>query len=61
MSKEYRPEIDVTPVLTPSQHAYYQSLIGILHWMVELGQVDICLEVSMLSSHLTMLRKGHLQ
>ena len=61
MSKEYRPEVDISPVLTPSQHAYYQSLIGMLHWMVELGRVDICLEVSMLSSHLAMPREGNLQ
>lgn len=28
--------------------------------MVELGRIDICCEVSMLSSHLAMPRKGHL-
>ena len=32
--------------------AYYQSLIGILRWIVELGRVDVCLEVSMMSSQL---------
>jgi hypothetical protein len=36
------------------------SLIGILQWMVELGRVDICLEVSMLSSHLALPRRGHM-
>ena len=45
----YRPEIDTTPELNANDSAYYQSLIGILRWMVELGRVDICLEVSMLS------------
>ena len=29
--------------------------------MVELGRVDICLEVSMMSSHMAMPRKGHLE
>ena len=29
--------------------------------MVELSCVDICLEVSMLSSHLALPREGHLQ
>ena len=29
--------------------------------MVELGRVDICLEVSMLSSHLALPREGKLQ
>lgn len=41
--------------------SYYQSLIGILHWIVELGHVDICLEVSMMSGHLALQRGGHLQ
>ena len=56
----YRPELDVSPELTPRDSAYCQSLIGILRWIVELGRIDICLEVSMMSSHLTMPRKGHL-
>jgi len=56
----YRPELDVTPELGPTQAAYYQSLIGMLRWMVELGRVDICLETSMMSSHLAMPREGHL-
>jgi hypothetical protein len=50
----YRPELDVTPELDPTNAAYYQSLIGILQWMVELGCVDICLETSMMSSHLAL-------
>ncbi len=28
---------------------------------MELGRVDICVEVSMLSSHLSMPQKGHLE
>ena len=56
----YRSELDVSPELTPRDSAYYQSLIGILRWIVELGRIDICLEVSMMSSHLAMPRKGHL-
>ena len=35
-------------------------LIGFLQWMAKLGQVYICLEVSMISSHMAMLRQGHL-
>ena len=45
--------------LSPTDAAYYQSLIGILRWMVELGRVDICCEVSMMSSHLALPREGH--
>ena len=54
MSNDYRPEIDVSPELDATDAAYYQSLIGILQWMVELGRVDICTEVSMLSSCLAL-------
>ena len=60
MRATYRPELDVTPVLEAEWASYYQSLIGVLRWIVELGQVDICLQVSMMSSHLAMPRKGHL-
>ena len=57
VTTSYRPELDVSPELMPRD---YQSLIGILQWIVELGTIDICLEVSMMSSHLAMPMKGHL-
>ena len=61
MVTSYRPELDVSPLLEGSDAAYYQSLIGVLRWIVELGRVDICLEVSMMSSMLAMPRRGHLE
>ena len=61
LSSNYRPEIDVSPELNATDAAYYQSLIGVLRWMVELGRIDICCEVSMMSSHLALPREGHLQ
>ena len=57
----YRAELDVSPELSPAYAAYYQSLIGVLRWIVELGRVDICLEVSMMSSQLALPREGHLE
>ena len=36
------------------------SLIGILRWIVELGRVDVCLEASLMSSHMAMPHEGHL-
>ena len=60
MQTSYRPELDVTPELATTDAAYFQSVIGILRWMVELGRIDICLETSMLSSHLALPREGHL-
>ena len=60
MTTSYRPELDVTPELNDADASYYQSLIGILRWIVELGRVDICLEVSMMSLHLELPQIGHL-
>ena len=57
----YRPELDVTPELEPTEASFYASLIGMLRWIVELGRIEICLEVSMMSSHLALPREGHLQ
>jgi hypothetical protein len=60
MANRYRPEIDMSEELSPERANYYQSLIGILRWAVELGRVNIITEVSMLSSHLALPREGHL-
>ena len=56
----YCPEIDVSPVLSPGLASYYQSLIGILRWIVELGRADIMMETSAMASMMAMPRKGHL-
>ena len=46
----YTPELDAYPVIDPSLASHYQSQIGVLRCMVELGRVDINTEVSMLVS-----------
>ena len=56
----YRPEVDLSQELNPEEASYYQSLIGILRWIVELGRLDICCEVSMMATQLAMPRKGHM-
>ncbi len=61
MQTGYRPELDVSPVLGPEQANYFQSLIGILRWAVELGRIDIYVDVALLSSHLVEPRTGHLE
>ena len=58
---DYRPKIDQSRELDDEGVTYFQSLIRVLRWIVELGRVDICCEVSMLSSHLCLPREGHLQ
>ncbi len=40
---------------------FYQEIIGSLRWAVELGRVDILLEVSLISKHLALPREGHLE
>ena len=37
----YEPELDVSALLGPEDATYYQSQIGVLRWMVELGGVDL--------------------
>jgi hypothetical protein len=56
----YKPELDVSPELKHEGHRYYQELIGVLRWAIELGRLDILLEVSLLSAFLACPRVGHL-
>ena len=58
---DYCPELDILPDLDSNDSAYFQSLIGILCWIIELRRVDICLEVSMMSSHLALPFMGYLK
>ena len=37
----YEPETDVSPLLDPDAASYYQTVIGVIRWMVELGRIDI--------------------
>jgi hypothetical protein len=56
----YRPELDTSPLLNDDQANYYQNLIGVLRWTIELGRIDILIHVSLLSSFLSSPREGHL-
>ncbi len=58
---DYAPDEVVSLLLEPDVAKFYMQLIGILKWMCELGQIDICTEVSMLSSFSAMPREGHLE
>ena len=59
INSNYSPEIDHSDELCENDAAYYQSLIGVLRWIVEMGRMDIITEVSMLSSYVAMPREGH--
>jgi hypothetical protein len=58
--REYEPELDVTKELEGEEASYYQSQIGTLRWMVEIGRIDIITEVSKLASQLALPREGHM-
>ena len=60
LSPTYRPELDVSEVLASDAASWYRSAIGILRWSCELGRVDISTETSMLASHMSEPRIGHL-
>ena len=42
----YEPELDTSKELDTREASFYQHLIGVLHWIVELGRVDVIMEVS---------------
>ena len=56
----YASEDDTTHELDEEWANYYQHLIGILHWTLELGRVDIITEVSILASQMAAPCMGHL-
>ena len=56
----YRPEMDITKELSTDDASTYQSHIGVLRWIVEIGRIDIITEVSLLASQMAMPREGHL-
>ncbi len=58
---DYDPSTDESDLLDPDCSSFYQHLIGVMRWMVELGRIDIATEVSMLSSYLACPCKGHLE
>ena len=57
----YDPELYTSPELDPDTASYYLTIIGILRWMVELGRIDRITKVSLLSSHVALLREGRLE
>ena len=56
----YEPCMDVSPLLSPGEASYFQTIIGVMRWMVDLGRIDIAVKVSQISSLLAMPRQGHI-
>jgi hypothetical protein len=57
----YEPELDESTPLDPDAASYFQSIIGVMQWMIEIGRIDIATEVSLLSSNLAYPQEGHLE
>ena len=60
MIKDYYPELDESTELNEQDITWFQELIGILRWSVEIGRVDILTELSLLSAYQASPREGHL-
>ena len=61
MSYDYALEMDVSRELNPQELTFYQEIIGMLRWGIEIGRVDITMEVSLLSGYQASPRIGHLE
>ena len=61
MTVGYSSELDMTQLLSDEQANYFQNLIGVLRWALELGWIDIHVQVAMLSIYLAQPHQGHLE
>ena len=57
---DYKSEPDTTVVYDDNLTYYFQNLIGVLRWIVELDRIDIASEVSSLSKFLSYSCTGHI-
>jgi hypothetical protein len=60
LASGYCLELDQTSELNAERQNYFQGLIGVLHWICELGRLDILMPVLLLSRYLVSARCGHL-
>ena len=60
MSPGCSPKTDGSPELSAEEGTCYQSLTGILHWIVEMRRIDVRTEFLAMSSYVAMPREGHL-
>jgi len=54
------PELDTSDLLSEDNQKVYQSLIGALQWVIQIGRFDITTAVMTLSQFRAMPRQGHL-
>ena len=61
LPKDYKSELDLTTECSDEQANYFQNLIGILRWAVELGRIDIHVQVAAMSKYLANPKIRHLE
>ena len=57
---EYTPELNVLSELDTKTATFYQTQVGVLRWIVKLGQINIITEASLLASQMALPKEGHL-
>ena len=57
----YEAVMDTSKALDPSDLSYFQSIRGVMRWMVEIDRIDIATEAYLLSSHLAYPREVNLE
>lgn len=60
LTKGDHPEIDDSDLLDLAGVSIYQSLIGSLQWVIQIGRLDICTAVMTMSRFRAAPRQGHL-
>jgi hypothetical protein len=55
------PEIDNSEVLGSQDYCRFQTLIGILNWVVTTGRINVTFAIMSLSRFSAYLRRGHLE
>ena len=60
LEKGDHPELDMSPLLKGDEVKIYQSLIGALQWVIQIGRWDITTAVMTMSRFRALPRQGHL-
>ena len=61
MVGNFEPELDQTRELNEDETTFFQELIGMLRWAIEIGHVDILMEVSLLSQYRASSRQCRME
>jgi len=57
---DFHPKLDQSPLLNGKDHEHYQSLIGILRWLVALGRIDIQFATTHMAQYAASPRRNQL-